>query len=221
MQRVGVIVNQNKEGADELLVDLRDWLTKRGCDVKTNQENSLDEIIKDTELIICAGGDGTILHLAHHMKYHSIPILGVNLGSLGFITEVKKEELFEELKSIFVQKFDIEERSMLSCHIKNNKTNETRRFQALNDIVINREGLTRYLRVEITIGNEPFTSFSGDGVIISTPTGSTAYSLSAGGPIVHPKLDSMIITAICPHVSSLRPMVVSGSEKNSGKSNLR
>jgi len=213
MKQIGIIINPNKEGAVTLLGELKEWLSKRGCSVKDNEASSIDEIVVDAELIICLGGDGTLLNLTHYIKQKSIPILGVNLGTLGFITEVKKEELFDELQGVFSNDYVIEERIMLSCNVRNEKNNESRRFQAFNDIVINREGLTRYLSVDLKVGKETITRYSGDGVIIATPTGSTAYSLSAGGPIVHPSLKSLIITAICPHVSSLRPMVVPGSEK--------
>ena len=213
IQTVGLIINKDKKGSIELLGTLTDWLSKRECRVLSSQSESIDQIIKESDLIVCAGGDGTLLHVANRMVERQIPLLGVNLGSLGFITEVKKDEVIEELKAIFSDHYETEERSMLTCNVRDEKTKQSRRFQALNDIVINREGLTRYLRVEIRIGSESFTSFSGDGVIIATPTGSTAYSLSAGGPIVHPVLDAMIVTAICPHVSSLRPIVVPGSEK--------
>ncbi|MBI4971218.1 MAG: NAD(+)/NADH kinase [Candidatus Omnitrophica bacterium] len=213
IQTVGLVVNKDKAGSSELLATLAEWLTKRECRILSSQSEAVDRILKEADLIICAGGDGTLLHVANRMIEREIPLLGVNLGSLGFITEVKKDEVIEELKSVFAGHFDIEERSMLVCNVRDEKSKLNRRFQALNDIVINREGLTRYMRVEIRIGSELFTSFSGDGVIIATPTGSTAYSLSAGGPIVHPSLDVMIVTAICPHVSSLRPIVVPGSEK--------
>lgn len=213
IQTVGIVINEKKEGARELLSELSGWFAKRDTQVLTTQNSSIDHILKNSDLIVCAGGDGTLLHVANHMIEREVPLLGVNLGFLGFITEVKQKEVLEELKAIFAGNFEIESRTMLTCQVRNEISRDTRRFQALNDIVINREGLTRYLRVEVRIGSEPFTSFSGDGLIVSTPTGSTAYSLSAGGPIVHPGLEAMIITAICPHVSSLRPMVVPGSEK--------
>ncbi len=212
-KHVGIVINENKPGSDLLRNEIASWLSKRDCQILDSRTVALDVILKEADLIVCAGGDGTLLHVANRMIQRQIPLLGVNLGFLGFITEVKNAEVIEELKSIFSGNFHTEERSMLSCNVRDEKTRQNRRFQALNDIVINREGLTRYLRVEVKIGSQPFTSYSGDGLIIATPTGSTAYSLSAGGPIVHPGLDSMIITAICPHVSSLRPLVVPGSEK--------
>jgi len=156
------------------------------------------------------------LHLAGKMIDRTVPVLGVNIGSLGFLTEVRAEELYDELKLIFSGQFEVEERMLLSATVRwdpaGGKSEPERRFQALNDIVINREGLTRYMAIQIDIGGEQATRFFGDGVIVATPTGSTAYSLSAGGPIVHPSLDTIIVTPICPHASALRPLVVSGEQ---------
>ncbi len=213
MKRIGIVVNQNKPGATQLLPKLCDWLSKRENEVKDTTSHPLDEVIKDADLVICLGGDGTLLSVAEYVKNHPAPVLGVNLGALGFLTEVKQDEVFEELNSFFLGTSIIEERLMLSCTASSAKTQKQRRLVALNDIVVSREGLSRILRVEVQISKEKLTNFAGDGVIIATPTGSTAYSLSAGGAVIHPKLEAVIITPICPHTSSLRPIVVSASEK--------
>jgi NAD+ kinase len=213
MKKIGIVVNQNKPGAQELLPKLRDWLQKRDNQVADSSTQSMDEVMKDADILICLGGDGTLLRASSHMRGNSIPILGVNLGALGFLTEVKQDEVFEELNTYFLGTAQIEERLMLSCTAFSAKTKQERRLVALNDIVVSREGLSRILRVEVQVSKEKLTHFAGDGVIIATPTGSTAYSLSAGGAIVHPKLEAIIITPICPHASSLRPMVVAASEK--------
>ncbi len=213
MRKIGIVVNSNKPGALELLPKLRDWLTKRENSVLDTTSHSLDEIVKDASLIISLGGDGTLLSLSNHLKENPAPVLGVNLGRLGFLTEIKQEEIFEELNAFFIQSSKIEERLMLSCTASSSKTKKERRLTALNDIVISREGLSRILRVDIFVSKEKLTSFAGDGVIIATPTGSTAYSLSAGGAVIHPKLEAIIITPICPHAASLRPIVVDAGEK--------
>ena len=212
MKKVAIVINPNKKSAAELVPKLRDWLEKREFEIKETHGEALEEAVKDAELAICLGGDGTLLSVANQMKVSSIPVLGVNLGALGFLTEVKQTEVFEELNAFFFGDAVIEDRLMLSCSVGSEKTQE-RRLLALNDIVVSREGLSRLLVVEIRISGEKLTSFAGDGVIIATPTGSTAYSLSAGGAIVHPKLDNLIVTPICPHASALRPIVVGGSEK--------
>ncbi len=211
--KIGIVVNQKKQGASELLAKLNLWLSKRDTQVFDTTRHPLEEVLQDASLVICLGGDGTLLSVADHMKEYSIPVLGVNLGSLGFLTEVKEGEIFEELNAFFSGSSAIEERLMLSCLARSQKTKKTRRFIALNDIVVSREGLTRLLRVEVQVSGEKLTSFSGDGVIVATPTGSTAYSLSAGGAVVHPKLEAIIITPICPHASALRSMVVRADEK--------
>ncbi len=213
MSKIGIVVNSKKPGALELLGKLREWLMKRENEVADTTTQPVDEVVKNASLMICLGGDGTLLSLAGHLKQSPVPVLGVNLGALGFLTEVKQDEVFEELNSYFLNSSQIEERLMLSCTAFSAKTKKERRLVALNDFVISREGLSRMLRVEVQVSKEKFTNFSGDGVIIATPTGSTAYSLSAGGAIVHPRLEAIIITPICPHASALRCMVVDASEK--------
>ena len=213
MQKIGIVVNPKKPNAHKWLGELRTWLSKRAVEVQDTLESSLEEVLKESSLLICLGGDGTILRLANQMRERSIPVLAVNVGSLGFLTDVKTEEMFDELQTYFLDQSQIEERLMLTCTVRSEKNRTERRFQALNDIVVSREGLTRLLRVRVDIGGEALTNFSGDGVIVATPTGSTAYSLSAGGAIVHPKLEACIITPICPHALALRSLVVRADER--------
>ena len=211
MRKICIVANPRKTGAADLVLKIKSWLEKRECEVVDS--SSMDPVLDGSELVICLGGDGTLLSVAGHMKEKSIPVLGVNLGALGFLTEVKQDEIFEELAAFLAGASGIEERFMLSCTVQSAQNKKERRLLALNDIVISREGLSRILRVEVQVSKEKLTNFAGDGVIVATPTGSTAYSLSAGGAIVHPKLEAIIITPICPHASSLRPMVVAASEK--------
>ena len=211
--KIGIIVNKRKEGAIKLAGELSGWLKKRDHHVTDTMSAPMESVLTGADFVICLGGDGTILSVAAHMKQQSIPVMGINLGRLGFLTEVKQEEVFEELNAHFIGQSMIEERLMLSSSAKSESSKHERRLVALNDIVISREGLSRILRLEVRVSGEKLTSFAGDGVIIATPTGSTAYSLSAGGSIVHPKLEGIIITPICPHASSLRSMVVSANEK--------
>jgi NAD+ kinase len=213
MQKIGVVVNPKKPNAEKWLGDLRTWLAKRGVEVRDTLESSFEEVLRDASLLVCLGGDGTILRVANQMRERSIPVLAVNIGSLGFLSEVKTDEMFDELQTYFLDKSQIEERLMLSCSVRSEKNRMERRFQALNDIVISREGLTRLLRIRVDVSGETLTSFSGDGVIVATPTGSTAYSLSAGGAIVHPKLAAVVITPICPHALALRSLVVRADER--------
>ena len=213
MQKIGIVVNPKKPDAKKWLVELRSWLIKRGMEVQDTLQTSLENILKDSSLLVSLGGDGTILRVASHMRERSVPVLAVNIGSLGFLADVKTDEMFDELQTYFLEKSQIEERLMLSCMVKSEKTKTERRFQALNDIVVSREGLTRLLRIKVDVSGDTLTNFSGDGVIVATPTGSTAYSLSAGGAIVHPKLEAIIINPICPHALSLRSLVVRADER--------
>jgi len=213
IKKVAVVSNIKKTGAVELRDKIKKWLASRDLEIMEAESETVTTEIQSAELVICLGGDGTILSVARKIKGATVPILGVNLGRLGFLTEVKVDEVFEELNNVLLGQFQTEERLMLACDIANDSGKIKRRFSALNDVTISREGLTRLLFVEVMISGEPFTSFRGDGLIVSTPTGSTAYSLSAGGPIVHPKLEVLIITPICPHASSLRPFVVGADEK--------
>lgn len=213
MEKIGIVVNQQKAGAIDLCAKLEDWLVKRDIPVLNSLTSSIDELIEKSTLLLCLGGDGTILSMVSRMKTRVVPILGVNFGKLGFLTEVKAEEVFEELNSYLLQKPTVENRLMLSCTVKSKRGAQERRFIALNDIVISREGLARILQLDVTISGEKFTSFRGDGLVIASPTGSTAYSLSAGGAVVHPKLEALLITPICPHALNQRALVIGPDEK--------
>jgi len=212
-KKIGIVANLKKKGALELLDELKSWLGKRDVQVWDAEPRSIGDQMKDTSLVICLGGDGTILSVARQMKELSIPILGVNLGSLGFITEVKQEEMYEELNTYLLDRSEIEERFMLSCSVRSKKVKKERRFIALNDIVVNREGLTRLLNVSVQVSGETLYNFAGDGVIIATPTGSTAYSLSAGGSIAHPQMKAILVTPLAPHTPALRPILLKGDER--------
>lgn len=213
MKKIGIIVNPKKPDATKWLTELKSWLSKRGAEAQDSLKSSLEEVIHEADLLVSLGGDGTILRLANYLKERPIPVLAVNIGSLGFLTEVKAEEMFDELQTYFLGELRIEERLMLSCAVRHEKTRKERRFQALNDIVVSREGLTRLLKVRVEMSGETLMNFAGDGVIVATPTGSTAYSLSAGGAIVHPKLEAIIVTPICPHALALRSIVIRADEK--------
>ncbi len=213
MKKIGIVANPRKSSAAELVPKIKGWLEKRECQVADASVEGVENVLEGADLVICLGGDGTLLSVAGHMKVNSVPVLGVNLGALGFLTEVKQDEIFEELNAFLSGVSSIEERLMLSCTIQGQKNRQERRLLALNDIVISREGLSRILRLEVRVSGEKITSFAGDGMIVATPTGSTAYSLSAGGAVVHPKLEAILLTPICPHSSALRPIVVSANEK--------
>lgn len=213
MKHVGIVVNQDKAGAVKLLGELHTWFDQRGIKAVDSAQHAVEAWPEDIELVICLGGDGTLLRTIGLLKDRAAPVLGVNLGSLGFLTEIKQNEIFEELERFIAGKSEIEERLKLKCTISSQEKQSTQQHVALNDVVISREGLTRMLRLAVNVNDERLTGFAGDGVIIATPTGSTAYSLSAGGAVVYPTLEALLVTPICPHASSLRPLVVSSHEK--------
>jgi NAD+ kinase len=168
---------------------------------------------EDIECAIVLGGDGTIIQAANDLMTHNIPILGVNLGTVGFLAEIEEHHVEEALDALFADDYRTEERLMIRGEVqfgsKPQSYKEDTTGQALNDIVITRKGFSRIISLGIYVNDELVDNFRGDGVIISTPTGSTAYNLSAGGPIVTPQANVMVITPICPHSLSPRSVVVS------------
>jgi len=163
------------------------------------------------ELMIVLGGDGTLIHAARLLGGRSVPVLGVNLGSLGFMTEIPSREMFGMLDEVLAGKFKAESRMKLTCRLLR-ADQVVLQDEVLNDVVINKGALARIGDHETLVGGQYVTTFKSDGVIVATPTGSTAYSMSAGGPIVHPAVDSMILTPICPHALTQRPIVIPGDQ---------
>jgi len=161
-----------------------------------------EEIATVCDIIILIGGDGTFLSIAKHAVENQIPVAGFNLGTLGFLTELSKETLERKLENIFTGKPKTSHRKILQITYKN----ET--YLALNDVVAGKGNIARIIKLHLEINNSDVTEISADGLIVSTPTGSTAYSLSSGGPIVSPKVNGIIITPICPHSLTLRPLVI-------------
>ncbi|MBN2400177.1 MAG: NAD(+)/NADH kinase [Candidatus Aminicenantes bacterium] len=164
-----------------------------------------EHVARDTDIIIVLGGDGTFLSVASQAVEAQVPVAGFNLGTLGFLTEMKKESLEDSLGTILSGKARISQRKLLEISFKN------QRYTALNDVVINKGAIARIVKLLLKIDDVMVTEVKGDGLIISTPTGSTAYSISAGGPIVSPEVNGIIITPICPHSLTFRPLVVKDS----------
>ncbi len=203
MKRIGIVVNHKRPGAKKVLEELKAWLAKKGLEVVDDQTLPREEIPGKSEAIVVLGGDGTLLNLAKFMSEDSGPILGVNLGGLGFLTETALEELYPTLEKMLAGECEISKRTMLEAKVSGRKE----KFTALNDIVITRSSGSRILTLTVRIDGKDFINYLGDGVIISTPTGSTAHALAAGGPIVHPSVESCIIIPICPHTLASRPLV--------------
>jgi NAD+ kinase len=166
-----------------------------------------EERVGRADLLVVMGGDGTLLHAARLLGGRTVPILGVNLGSLGFMTEIPSVELFSTLDDVLAGHFRTESRLKLTCRLFRGGQVVVE-DEVLNDIVINKGALARIADHEMFVDGQYVTTYKSDGVILATPTGSTAYSLSAGGPIVHPVVDCMIVTPICSHALTQRPLVV-------------
>jgi NAD+ kinase len=159
------------------------------------------------DLVIAVGGDGTLLSVARSLGRSRTLVMGINLGGLGFLTEFSSAALEDSLARVLEGSYEVEQRMMLSVEIVR-KGAANAKHLVLNDAVINKSALARILDIEVTVGDEPITVYKADGLILSTPTGSTAYCLSAGGPIVHPRMQAIVVTPICPHTLTNRPLVV-------------
>ena len=203
--------------------ELVPWLTQRGLEVSFQDNYSrlegdgarsspLASVADDVDIALVLGGDGTLLAAARLLEEVDIPILGINLGSMGFLTEVSLEDIYINLEKVIEGDFFIEERMRLKAGLMRGG-DLIAEFMVLNDVVINKGALARIIDMETLVDGESVTTFNADGLIISTPTGSTAYSLAAGGPIVEPNLDIIIISPICPHTLTNRPLVVSGGSE--------
>lgn len=189
--------------------DIEVYLENKLADlVKYNKSAELGNIYKHSEVVIVLGGDGTFLGVSRILSGTDIPIVGINMGNLGFLTEVTREEAIELVDIIANGSYEVENREMISAKvIRGNK--QFCSYDVLNDVVISRGKISRVVDLALEIDDKQISTFKSDGLILATPSGSTAYSLSAGGPIVFPALPLMIITPICPHTLTNRPLVVS------------
>lgn len=168
---------------------------------------SEETLASKAELLIVLGGDGTLIHGARLLRGRTVPILGVNLGSLGFMTEIPREDFFSTVDDVLAGHFRTESRLKLTCRLWR-QGQVVVEDEILNDVVINKGALARIADHEMCIDGQYVTTYKSDGVIVATPTGSTAYSLSAGGPIIHPTVDCMIVTPICSHALTQRPLII-------------
>ena len=212
---VGVVVKPDFDEAWATATELAAWLEKRGIKTfteKNNDDSGIEtvspEFFKDkADLIVVLGGDGTMISTARLTGSRAIPVLGINYGSLGYLTDFRIEEMFDALAAILGGDCEIDSRVMLDVtHRRAAETLSTGRV--LNDVVISRAVLAKIIEVEITLDNLYVNSFRADGMIVATPTGSTAYSLSAGGPIVYPSMNAVVLTPVCPFTLTNRPIVV-------------
>jgi len=210
MERVvGLWLNMSKPEAQTVSYQIRAWFEARGWDVLTEWK---DIIERRTQFVISLGGDGTLLQAAREGASFGIPVLGVNLGRLGFLCEIEREDVLGALEKVLQQDYIIQERLMLHAVVKREDTADLTHL-VLNDVVFSRESADSVITLQANLSGEPTISYPADGLIVSTPTGSTAYSLSAGGPIISPNVQAMLLTPLAAHSLSARPVVVSDLEE--------
>ncbi len=222
IRKIGIISKPRKADIAAVVPRLLEWLRAHQLEVFYDQETAeciaggqarsgtqvpREELPAKTDIIILLGGDGTLLAAARMMGDSTVPILPVNLGGLGFLTSVTLEELYSVLDEVLAGNHRISERGMLEAEITR-KGQVVEKHRALNDAAVNKATLARIIDLELFIEGGYVCSYKADGLIVSTPTGSTAYSLAAGGPIVYPVLDAFIVTPICPHSLTNRPLVI-------------
>ena len=225
IRTVGIISKPRKEDLVGVVPPLLDWLRKRGLEVCYDQETaraispgddggacSREQVAGRVDLLVVLGGDGTLLHAARLLDERNVPVLAINLGGLGFLTSFPLSELYPALELALSGKFRTTERSLLLAEVVR-KGQVVERHGALNDAVVNKGALARILDFDLHLDGSYVCSYKADGIIFSTPTGSTAYSLSAGGPILYPVVEALVITPICPHSLTNRPLVIPDTMK--------
>jgi NAD+ kinase len=224
IRTVGIISRPRREDIARVVPPLIEWLRAHGaeavCDSETTncigpltgQTAKREELPAHSDLLIVLGGDGTLLSAARLAADREVPILAVNLGGMGFLTTVPQDEIYQILEEIFSCKHRVSERVLLEARIVRGGA-VIRRQIALNDAVLNKAALARIMDVTLHVDSEYVTTYKADGLILSTPTGSTAYSLAAGGPIVYPTVESFVVTPICPHTLTNRPLVIPDTAK--------
>lgn len=223
IHQVGIIVNPTKIQAFPLIKQVVDWLREKGITVFIDSDSApllkldvqakpIRELPGLVDLIIAFGGDGTMLSVAKQINGSATPLIGVKVGGLGFLTSVTESEVFNTLEEVLAGRHRVEDRMMLDCTVIHSDGSIHREQVALNDVVIQRDALERMLMLETYVDDEFLATYASDGLIISTPTGSTAHSLSAGGPIIYPEAEAIVITPICPHMLTNRPLVLSSRQ---------
>ncbi|MCP5117850.1 MAG: NAD(+) kinase [bacterium] len=217
VKTVGVITKPNSELASKVVPALLDWLRERGIAARCDRDTASyaegidglarEDVPEGSQFVILLGGDGTLLSAARAIAGRDIPLFAVNLGGLGFLTAITVEELFPELERALRGEHRIGHRRFLHCELRR-RDSVVNEYEALNDVVIDKVEIARMIDVEARVDDQFVCTYKADGLIISTPTGSTAYSLSAGGPIIFPTVASLAITPICPHMLTNRPVIL-------------
>ena len=224
MTRVGLVAKPDAVQAQSVILRLVEWLGQRGMTVVLEKETAglvpsvsaaaarKSDLPGQVDLLIVLGGDGTLLSMARAVGDLGVPILGVNLGGLGFLTATTLDEMLPALETLVASGMEVEERMMLSASLRRGGQS-VGEYIALNDVVITKSAMSRIIDLSVSVGGRHAISYRADGLIIATPTGSTAYNLSAGGPILFPTMDAVVLTPIAPHTLSNRPIVVPGAQR--------
>ncbi|WAH39018.1 NAD(+)/NADH kinase [Alicyclobacillus dauci] len=217
MRKIALVYNPSKPQACSVRQEVETRLTAAGIsviDIAADRETSILEVdpeIRFVELAMVLGGDGTLLGVARQLAPSNIPLLGINVGHLGFLTESEPSQLGPAITRIIKSDYKLEKRMMLEAFVYRQQS-EIAQFSALNDVGLGKGSFARMVTVDVHVDDVYLDTYRGDGVIISTPTGSTAYSLSCGGPIVSPHLQVMLVTPVCPHTLFSRPCVIDASQ---------
>jgi len=215
-RRVGVVAKRGSREAAQTAHELAEWLRRRSIETALDEATlrangrGEDEPFRSSEsydLVVVLGGDGTLLSVARSLRA-AAPLLGVNLGTLGFLTEINRGELYTAMVRILEGSYKLEERALFDVEVERASGGPGAHFRVFNDAVITKSALARIIELTLRVGDHLIARFRADGLIVSTPTGSTAYNLSAGGPILNPLLPVAVLTPICPHALAMRPLVV-------------
>ncbi|MCI0545862.1 MAG: NAD(+)/NADH kinase [Candidatus Rokubacteria bacterium] len=224
MKRIGIVAKTDRAEARAVVAEILDWCRARALEPVLEKETAAlqpeaqvaiapkAELPGQVDLLVVLGGDGTLLSVARLVGDLGVPILGVNLGGLGFMTAITVDELSPALDALSHDGLVIEERMMLATHISR-QGERLSEYVALNDVVITKSAMSRIISLAVSVDGQFATGYRADGLIISTPTGSTAYCLSAGGPIVYPTMDAVVLTPICSHTLTNRPLVLPASQR--------
>lgn len=216
MKRIGIVTKEGQPSAIELLEGFLPWLREQGMETFVDEDAaaalhiqgfSRAKIPSLSDIVLVFGGDGTMLSVARLACEKGIPIMGLNLGGLGFITEVSKGQLYDAMARVLAGECPYEERMMLNAMIRRHGE-QIAEYTVLNDIVLLKGATSRIIDIEAYVDNALITLYRADGLIASTPTGSTAYNLSAGGPVLYPTVESIVLTPICSHMLAIRPIVL-------------
>ena len=218
MRTIGIAAKVTAPSALAFATEIASELQERGLKVIFDDETAAlidgqfetatkSELGRHSDLLITFGGDGTLLSVARHAPEH-VPILGVNMGTLGFLTEIRVEEFRDVLERVLDGRYFVEPRVTFSVSVSGPDRDSSRRYRVLNDVAINKSAVARIIEMRVSVAGLFVSTFRGDGMIVATPTGSTAYNLSAGGPIIYPTMGAVVITPICPHMLTNRPIVV-------------